>query len=648
MKKILFLATALVMLTSCADESFVGENIAPTSKDVGAIAFTTSSNAVTRAEGGAAAGLLNNNFVVFGYKTVNSTPSTVFDNYQVNWVTNTAGTTESNSADWEYVSYKNLPFGTTTTLGGTLNNDGVAANASGSSTNITQSIKYWDFSASSYDFFAYSLGDGVTDGSTTWAKASALSNSTYTLEGTKEQLGSCYISKKKHIEPPSTSNTQVDLEFVNFLSKIQLMFYETIPGYSVKDVKFYVDGSTLSTGDAANDGLKPVIYGATANIASGGKYAITFDSNNNPVVTLDGTASSSESNVQFDAVSTSPNVWLSDYAGRDYKETEGRVYLGRTANAATATKQLTVLPNSTGATLTLKMDYTLLSRDNSGETIQVTGATATVPADFTKWQPNYVYTYIFKISDNTDGHIGSEVGLYPITLDAIVTDAGNGTQTTITTVTPTSITTYQKGAITNEYSAGNIYVVVGDGTTVLEAGTNAKLYTATVEEGAAQGLDASGNVAITEAMAANALTKTPDGSGNYVLTDANGKDLTVIPVAPAAADKLGILTAIPAADAPGGKELSVNCAHFAAADNTVYVFEYIKAAEAASYVAATGTFVSGTTYYTTDNTGASTVDTTGFEEGVTDVSSYFVLKPAEPEEKHYKVIKVGTPTPVTP
>ena len=308
---------------------------------------------------------------------------------------------------------------------------------------------------------------------------------------------------------------------------------------------------------------------------------------------------------------------------------------------------MTVLPNSSGAVLTLKMDYTLLSRDNSGETIQVTGATATVPADFTKWQPNYVYTYIFKISDNTDGHIGSEVGLYPITLDAIVTDAGNGTQTTITTVTPTSITTYQKGAIANEYTAGNIYVVVGDGTTVLEAGTNAKLYTATVEEGAAQGLDASGNVAITEAMAANALTKTPDGSGNYVLTDANGKDLTVIPVAPAAADKLVGSTAIPAADAPGGKELSVNCAHFAAADNTVYVFEYIKAAEAASYVAATGTFVSGTTYYT-GNTGASTVDTTGFVEGVTDVSSYYVLKPAEPEEKHYKVIKVGTPTPVTP
>lgn len=640
MKKILFLATVLAMLTSCADESFVGENIAPTSKDVGAIAFTTSSNAVTRAEGPAAAGLLNNNFVVFGYKTVNSTPSTVFDNYQVNWVTNTAGTTESNSADWEYVSYKNLPFGTKMASSDELNDRGVAANATGSSTNIIQSIKYWDFSATSYDFFAYSLGAGVTESSTTtWAKASALSNSTYTLEGTKAQLGTCYISNKKNLVP-SVSTTEVELEFRSFLSKIQLMFYETIPGYSVKDVKFYIDDSNKSTGTASNDGLKPAIYGAASSIPTGGTYTITFDTNYDPVVTLTGAASTSDSKVEFDEISS--GVWLSDYAAREYKEAEEDVYLGRAANAATSTKQMTVLPNSTGATLTLKMDYTLLSRDGSLETIQVTGATATIPAAYTQWKPNYAYTYIFKISDNTDGNI-----LYPITLDAIVTDADDGTQTTITTVASTSITTYQNGAVANEYSAGKIYVVVGDGTTALTVGINANLYTATVEADAAQGLDASGNVAITEAMAANVLTKTLT-DGKYTVTDANGKKMTVTPVASDAADKLvGGLTAILAADAPGGKELSVNCAQFVAADNTVYVFEYIKAAEAASYVAATGTFVSGTTYYT-DNTGASTVDTTGFEEGVTSVSSYYVLKPAEPEEKHYKVIKVGTPTPVTP
>ena len=151
--------------------------------------------------------------MLFGYKSTNTT---VFDNYQVNWVDNTAGSTESNSANWEYVGYKNLPFGTTTTSGGELNDDGVVANATASSTNIIQSIKYWDFSAGTYDFFAYSLGTGSAGN---YAKASALSAaSTYTLSGTQAELGTCYISKKNHMTSLSSSTTEVDLTFVNFLS----------------------------------------------------------------------------------------------------------------------------------------------------------------------------------------------------------------------------------------------------------------------------------------------------------------------------------------------------------------------------------------------------------------------------------------------
>lgn len=44
---------------------------------------------------------------------------------------------------------------------------------------------------------------------------------------------------------------------------------------------------------------------------------------------------------------------------------------------------------------------------------------------------------------------------------------------------------------------------------------------------------------------------------------------------------------------------------------------------ATTYVAATGTYVDGTTYYT-DSTGATEVDTSSLTEGVTDVSSYYV------------------------
>lgn len=140
-KNKLFLATAILALASCADNTYIGDQDINTQKgNGGAISFTSGTPALTRATGNDAAGLLNNNFVVFGYKTVNSTPSKVFDNYQVNYVASTANTTESNSAGWEYVGYKNLPYGTGTKENEviTLNNNGVATNAT--ATGIDQSI----------------------------------------------------------------------------------------------------------------------------------------------------------------------------------------------------------------------------------------------------------------------------------------------------------------------------------------------------------------------------------------------------------------------------------------------------------------------------------------------------------------------------
>ena len=622
-KKLLIAAIAITALASCSNDDFVGDqSLQNSSGTEGAISFTSGTPAITRATGSAAASSLNKNFVVFGFKDGSQT---VFDNYQVNYVDATgssAGSTESNSAGWEYVSYKNLPNG----VGKNTGVIAFSATTSGdpnNSTAINQSIKYWDFSASTYDFIAYSLGAGAT----TYATASAITTSGYSLTGSQAELATCYISKQKHIGSLSTAAHEVDLEFVNFMSKIQMGFFETIPGYSVKDLRFYIADGTHSDYDTSadgEDGLLPALYGASGCISTGGTYNITFDSNYDPVVGLSGEATTSDSKVLFD-------VTLSSYATKEYEETVGSNFIGRTSNAATTTNQISVLPNYSGATLTLKMDYTLVSLDKTGETIEVKGATATVPAIYTAWKPNYAYTYIFKITDDK---------LVPITLDAIVTEAVDGSQATITTVATPSITTYQNGAIANEYDAGNIYVVVGDGSIALTAGTNAKLYTATIEEGAAQGIAADGSVAITEEQVANVLTKTLT-DGKYTVTDANGKKMTVTPVSSDAADKLvGALTAIPATDAPGKKELAINCAMFTAVTNTVYVFEYIQTREQA-----TGKYDSSKTYYTAID-GGTTVDTSAFEVGVTDVSSYYVALDAS--KKHYKVIKVGTPVAVTP
>ena len=142
----------------------------------------------------------------------------------------------------------------------------------------------------------------------------------------------------------------------------------------------------------------------------------------------------------------------------------------------------------------VKVDYTLTAEDGGGETIAVKGANVVVPAQYVKWKGNFAYTYLFKISDNTNGTTdGTTQGLYPITFDAVTVDvADDKSQETITTFEDYSITTYANGSkvTTNqEYKAGEtIYVVKTNNasagavvapTAIGEAADNAQVYTAT-------------------------------------------------------------------------------------------------------------------------------------------------------------------------
>ena len=126
--------------------------------------------------------------------------------------------------------------------------------------------------------------------------------------------------------------------------------------------------------------------------------------------------------------------------------------------------------------LLLKLDFTLTADDGSPDVIQVKGARAIVPAQFVQWKSNFAYTYIFKISDKTNGTTGDvdanddpitdPEGLKPITFDAIVVDMEDELQQTISSVSTRSITTYAEGAIVNEYYVGkSIYTVISTKTT---------------------------------------------------------------------------------------------------------------------------------------------------------------------------------------
>lgn len=507
MKKYLLFATAFVALASCSDDSNIsgGNDYPVNSGEMKAITFSSSNAAVTRAdkEGSVAAGLLNNKFIVGGFKgatgtstvfnssgviTTNGIPTTgiVYDNYQVNWVTNTANTTTSNTNDWEYVG---LNFLAPSSL---VNSEG-----------IKQTIKYWDYGAEQYDFIAYSTSDAtVVTGSTSpdagevhvtaidAANAGNVSSGAYKLTGDAAGLAKCYIADMvtAYRTEGNYQNT-VKFKFRSLSSKVRVALYETVPGYSVKDVVFYTDASTLATDKNAH------LYttGSTDKFYAKGTYTVYFptigadnktnDDYNKAHLSFTPETDGTVADKGFGSFNSTTSA--TSFVGAEGKEATGNIYVGRSSNAATYAGVSTsnyytiVLPNENGTVLNLKVDYTLVSTDGSGEIIKVTGATAKVPAVYATWKSGYAYTYIFKISENTNGHTGpttTPAGLYPITFDAVVmNDEVDGTQETITTVSEPSITTFgydttNKKYIksTTDYAAGNdIYVTIMDNGSVV-------------------------------------------------------------------------------------------------------------------------------------------------------------------------------------
>ena len=156
-------AIAAVGLISCADDAFIAEappvNNVEVNEEMTPILFNSLKSNFTRGAndftGAEAAEKLNGMFVVSGYKggqttwanadNASATPpvkknSIVFDNYKVVYGENTAFTSESNTNNWEYVGVTPIKHAT---------DNGITQ----------QTIKYWDFSAFPYTFWAIAGAD---------------------------------------------------------------------------------------------------------------------------------------------------------------------------------------------------------------------------------------------------------------------------------------------------------------------------------------------------------------------------------------------------------------------------------------------------------------------------------------------------------
>ena len=544
MKKYLIFAASALALASCSSDDFLGENPGTVQNATTAINFGGEAGKITRANTSNTAptdaGKLAGQFKVFGVKKFNDGKfHNVFVNYSV-WDNKDKNTT-SNTNGWEYVGVKGAKeLGTGKIELGT-----------------TQTIKYWDYSASEYHFVAGSLIDNFTPDplivgkEITYATISGLAGHiNFNEVGPALVTNPVYVAEPV-IVPKANYNNPVTFHFVRQQSMVRVGFYETIPGYSVTKIKFYKAEETTATSENV------ILTSATPGYFVGG-------SNLTGTVTYTGwdTATPSYTFKYDDTNLKKSKNWYAGKLGTLAKTSLGTLtepgtdpvtILYGTDKDMSDKGYFTVLPTPSATTanaIVIKCDYTLTSDDYSGETIEVKGATAAIPAAYSKWEANTRYTYLFKISQDTNGNTGDpdKVGLYPITFDAVVTEATDKTQGTTTTVATPSITTYQDGSVTDkgiEYKPGKeikVTVTNADGTeqTLTAGGTTVGSvavykFDSAINEAELQVKGTTGATAITENVnvAGNVFTFTPDAVGFYAIKYLTEEATTTDPIKPA-------------------------------------------------------------------------------------------------------------------
>lgn len=580
MNKFFIAAASALALASCSSDDFLGEIQGNEQNGAtSAINFGGDTGKITRdpSSGKAAADLLENNFVVVGFKGNKTAEANnevyAFDHYNVNFKEGSAFSTESNRAGWEYVNQDMKVKGTEP-----------AASLAQSGASL-QTIKYWDHSCAYYDFIAFSMGKkGAASkyATPTHVDKGHLKDAAYTLSGNVNTLSECYISDMKTVTEPNYNKTSVSMSFRHLASKVRMALFEIVPGYVISDVKFYTDTEATSTtanpegtliGKFNNSGTLTVYFPTTGIVNKDKK-----DYN--------------KAHVKFTASTTAGETGVLNHKGfgavNYNNQDEGAISAGSTYLSQNAAKPSycgdgyqNVLPSEGAASaITLRIDYKLTSVDGSKETINVKGATATVPAEYTEWKSGYAYTYIFKISQDTNGSTGgtgTKPGLTAISFDAVVVDdEANGFQETITTVSDNSFTTYgyKDNKVTtngNEYVNGtDIYATVyvpAAGETPAKTVAPQKLYTVTLEAGATQ--------TINEASVANAIEKGSNDTAKktWTVSDYAGKKMVVTETA-------GVATTETEVPAGPGYTLKVNALKWtgvvtAPATETYYAVEYV-------------------------------------------------------------------------
>ncbi len=412
MKKTVFLAAAAVALASCSSDELVNNsavNEAP-------IAFNVGQKNITRGDATTPTGdpLQSKGYYDFGvwaYKTKkdaddNLVSQQVMDNYLVGFADKTNGYYKDDVTlgSWFYEGLGKKDY-----TGSTAKND-------------NQILRYWDLSYTNTNFYAYAPYNSAVTFSETYNKITVPAS--VNKAGTEHDV---IYAGTKAINASNYDKT-VSLQFKHLGAKVNIKFYEDIPGYKVELLEVTSGGNDIQATPAK-------LEGATYSVA---KYftesdaTITYNADMVPTASVDATTATGEGNSDDNLVFKLPN---------GSKEVPGVVATGVDQNYLESPTTYYAVAQPTGSTtgFTFHVSFKLTAEDNN-EVIIVRDARVFVPASVTEsgkttyiaaWQPNTKYTYTFKITKDTNGtteettpdvtkpDVPATPALYPIIFDNI-------------------------------------------------------------------------------------------------------------------------------------------------------------------------------------------------------------------------------------
>ncbi len=450
-KRIFYIVATAAMLASCSTDFDLSEKLGggDTSETIG---FSMRSSNSTRANQNLQK-TEHYNFGVFGYKSSDK-QNAVMNNYLVGYCDDNngyqkTGTTwgDQNSEEngQSYWAYENMGyeqyFGTY--AGQPLTDDFKSNNAK-------QFLKYWDKSAESTCFYAYapyihgSLTATYVDGT-----KQSPSEDTYTLtlpegsikSGMNDVALTEYMYASTKVEK-ANYGSDVSLLFKRLNAKVNIKFWEDIAGYSVRilDLKqgtyegvqavpaIYKTSDTTTDPKPAGEDYKPYGY----------RKGIYYSTNGIKIQFANGAATSfkqfKNQSTQEPLVFTAPTdaqIGTSRLMASPSSDTYYAIPKGdgeQVISSVNPTAYEDVNKDFAKTGFTFHVSYELTAED-TGERIVVKNATVFVPADYCKWTKNTHYTYIFKITKNsngstdeptidpTDPDVPTVQSLYPIVFD---------------------------------------------------------------------------------------------------------------------------------------------------------------------------------------------------------------------------------------